>query len=154
MKLTKIKKLYYKVIKDGDNFNFNQTKYLTNPPLQSAIVILKLTDCNFNYIDNTFLSWKNDFIPPNNKELSEIDFKESYNKLIIIDNDGSTIHAEFLQLDKEQEYIDEVININTELIWIVIHGTCKYKNAKKIKMKMFDPNNEYPFYTRKLIIYG
>jgi hypothetical protein len=150
--MKKIKTLYYKITNKDNKFNFNITEFNTNPKTNSYLIIIKLTDSDYNEIDDAFLSWHNYFIPPDNAINSNIYTTWAYNSLIINDTKNSIINAELL-VPKKKIYSGEIINDEEILYWTITGGTGIYKKAKRIKMTLLNPTDKYPYFRRILSIY-
>ena len=151
-KLVLLKTFYYTTQNKDDKYNGNRTEFITNPSTSSASSIYRITDKNFNPIENAFLLGNKIIIPANNS-ISGITKQTSQDNIMIKTKCGF-VSANTFYFDPSLNYYTTIPIVN----FPVTASSGNLKNAVQVTIE-YDNDGSTSWsngvkFARRIRVYG
>ena len=129
-KLVLLKTLYYRVKNNSGSFLSNSIEFDTNPKTESQSYILRLTDKNYNPIDNGFIEFNTVLIPADNSSNSGIT-QQAFQETLMIKTKSDFVSANTFYFDSSSSIVTTVDKVE----YPVTSGRCEFKNASLVRIE-------------------
>ncbi len=129
-KLVLLKTLYYRRADQNGTSLGNLVQFNTQPQTNSDSLILRLTDKNYNPIDNGFIEFNTIIIPADNSSNSGIT-KQVFQETIMIKTKSDFVSANTFYFDSSSSSITTIDKVE----YPVTSGRCEFKNASLVRIE-------------------
>jgi hypothetical protein len=129
-KLVLLKTLYYRINDQNGTFLGNSVQFSTQPQTDSESYILRLTDKNYNPIDNGFIEYNAIIIPADNSSNSGIT-KQVFQETLMIKTKSDFVSANTFYFDSSSSIVTTVDKVE----FPVTSGRCEFKNASLVRIE-------------------
>ena len=129
-KLVLLKTLYYRRDDQNGTSIGNSVQFNTQPQTNSESLIFRLTDKNYNPIDNGFIEFNTIIIPADNSSNSGIT-KQIFQETIMIKTKSDFVSANTFYFDSSLSSITTVDKVE----FPVTSGRCEFKNASLVRIE-------------------
>ena len=129
-KLVLLKTLYYRINDQNGTFLGNSVQFSTQPQTDSESYILRLTDKNYNPIDNGFIEYNAIIIPADNSSNSGIT-KQVFQETLMIKTKSDFVSANTFYFDSSSSNITTIDKVE----FPVTSGRCEFKNASLVRIE-------------------
>lgn len=149
--LVLLKKLYYRISNQDGDFLANSTNFITSPLTDSQSYIWRLTDKNYNPINNGFVQASSIQIPPNNN-LSGIT-KKTIQESFMLKTKCGFLSANTFYFDTRDSNVTNTFSVD----YYVTAASGEFKNATLIRILFDNDGNNFSNgvkFARKICIFG
>jgi hypothetical protein len=129
-KLVLLKTLYYRRADQNGTSLGNSVQFSTQPQTESESLILRLTDKNYNPIDNGFIEINTIIIPADNSSNSGIT-KQVFQETLMIKTKSDFVSANTFYFDSSSSNITTIDKVE----YPVTSGRCEFKNASLVRIE-------------------
>ena len=137
-KLVLLKTLYYRIKGQNGTFLGNSIQFNTQPQTDSESYILRLTDKNYNPIDNEFIEFNTIIIPADNSNNSGIT-KQAFQETLMIKTKSDFVSANTFYFESSSSIVTTLDKVE----YPVTSGRCEFKNASLVRIEFDNDGTKF-----------